>query len=1217
MNPELLNYPPDLPVCALRGEILEAIRENQVVIVSGDTGSGKTTQLPKMALELARGTGGKRIACTQPRRIATVSMAERVATELKCEIGSLVGYRHRFARRCSEKTRIEFMTDGILLSATRNDPLLRAYDTVIVDEAHERSLNVDFLLGILKRALARRNDLKVIISSATLDTGKFAGFFGNAASIEVPGRLYPVETRYMPPPEDSERDLPGDVDEAVASLPPEGDILVFLPGERDIRETAELLSRKRGADNEVLPLYASLPAGEQRRVFAPSPKRKIILSTNVAETSLTIPGIRAVIDSGLARISRYIHRTQVQRLQIEPVSKASAKQRAGRCGRVGPGICIRLYSREDHERRDEFTPPEILRSSLAGVILSMLDLRLGDIDRFDFIDPPKPTMIREGLRELLELGAIRRAETGGARLTETGKKLAAIPVEPRLARILLESSRNAVLPRVIPLVAAMACDDPRRRPFDEREASDRAHARFKVPGSDFLGTLGLWDWWHKETENLSESKKRKLCKTEFLSYPKMREWRDIARQLETLADRLGLGGGNRGNDDPALIHRSLLAGLLGRIGKFDEEERDYRGTHAVRFSVHPSSVMKRKCAPWILAGELVDTERLFARNVAEIDPRWIEPVARDICRYSHHSPEWDPASGFVRAIEQVTLYGLTVIPSRRCDYSRINHDHAREIFIRRGIVDGEFPRPPPPLAANLAVISSLRRRAERIRRPDAFDGTGLESFFARVIPQEIAGADALRRWLRRAGPDELKAFRLIESEWIRSDGGDGFPDFIRIAGKKLSLGYRHAPDRPDIDGVTCTVKESDVPLLSLWRSDRLVPGMLSEKLRWLLSALPSQYRRLLAPLEDSADILLPLLNDSRSAFIDELSRAIRERWGFTIPAHAWKEDSLPPHLRMRFRVVGDRDGKTIAVTRDLAELTAKTPAPKERPQAKSTDWTFGTIPETSGKGVNELYPALRDEGDGVSLRLFADPAAAAASHDAGVARLFTIRLGRKIRPSFKPDRLPFQAALYLKTIGYGEDRINDDIAYGAISETLVRGQPPVRSAEEFNARSEAMMSELIRTVSETSAIFSSAVIAAAEISAAAEDANLCEATAESVSTQLAWLMFRGFPRNVPLENLKNYDRYLKGAKIRLARAKTNPSGDLKKEETFAPFWERYREAAKPENAKKHDRTALREFRWLLEEFRISLFAQELHTSVPVSPKRLEQKWAETETAQRA
>ena len=1277
-----LNYPSELPVSAYRADVLAALRSSPVVIVCGDTGSGKTTQLPKMALECREEGRGKRdyrrIAVTQPRRLAAVTMAERVAAELKTEVGGLVGYHHRFGRKISSDTRIEFMTDGVLLAETRFDPLLRAYDTIIVDEAHERSLNVDFLLGILKRILERRHDLKVIVSSATLDVERFAEFFDRAPIISVPGRLFPITTLYRPPPEDEELDLPRDIAAAVAELPADDDILVFLPGERDIRETADHLDKVRGGYDDVIPLLASLPATEQRRAFQPSPRRRIILATNVAETSVTIPGIRAVIDTGLARISRYVHRTQVQRLQIEPISQASARQRMGRCGRLGPGTCIRLYSEEDYNARDAYTPPEVLRSSLAGVILTMLDLKLGDIERFPFIDPPKPAMVREGLRELLELGAIghkrekRRAksEEGRAKseegsgkrdegrivLTDIGRKLAKIPVEPRLARMLLAASRNAVLPSVLPLVAAMACDDPRRRPIEEKQLADQAHAKFRVPGSDFLGTLKLWHWWEEETKDLSQSKARKLCKTTYLSYPKMREWRDLVRQLESLCGKLGMRDEGRGprdesgdEDFSARLHMSLLSGLLGRIGRYDEEEHDYRGAHGLRFAIHPSSILAKrtkdarqktrdvskgretkdvKTPPsWIMAGELVDTARLFARNAAVIDVRWLEPVAGAVCKHSYHSPEWDPQSGFVRATEQVTLYGLVIVPARRCDYSRIDPAFAREIFIRRGLVDGEFPRQSPPIRENLAFLDALRKRAEKSRHPEIFDNARLEAFFAAAIPPEVASADALRKWLRAATPAELDRFRLKKSDWWPNDDIEDrdFPDSLRIADTKILLSYRHTPDDPENDGVTCTVRKSDAAVLRLWRADWLVPGLLPEKLTWMLSVLPTALRRVLSPLDESVSILLSILKPGSAPLEDALREAVNRRWGFRIPDDAWQRAKTPIHLQMRYRIRDDQTGRTLVLTRDLNEalqgagvgvLTGGVPAAKTT--AVVTTWTFGSLPEKStdknSGWATEHYPALHDEGTGVTLKLYPDATAAAVTHAAGVTRLFTLALAKSCTLPFRRKRIAFDAALYLKEIDYADERIAADILAGAIAETLVRNRPPVRTQEEFERRLAESRSELVKVQSEITGILIESAAAATKVNGLLEDGRLAEETADSVSSQLAWLLYRGFPRTVPLATLRHYKRYLKGAVIRLERARLNPNGDLVKESNFEPYWEQYREAVKPGNATKLDPLALADYRWMLEEYRISLFAQELHTPEPISPKRLAAKWAEvTET----
>ena len=1270
------NYPPELPVCAHRDEILSALAGHPVVIVCGDTGSGKTTQLPKMCLELGKDL---RVACTQPRRLAAVTMAERVAHELKTEVGGLIGFQHRYGRRVSRDTQVKFMTDGVLLAETRGDPLLRNYDVIIVDEAHERSLNIDFLLGILKRILARRRDLKVVVSSATLDVGKFSAFFDGAPVISVPGRLFPIEIGYRPPREDDELDLPRDVATAVAELPPADDVLVFLPGERDIRETAENLLRLRPQD-DVIPLLASLPAAEQQRAFRLSSRRRIILATNVAETSVTIPGIRCVVDSGLARISRYIHRTQVQRLQIEPVSIASARQRAGRCGRLGPGTCLRLYSEEDFNARDEYTAPEVLRSSLAGVILTMLDLRLGDVARFPFLDPPKPSMVNEGLRELLELGAVCHDRNGDIALTETGRKLAKIPVEPRLARMLIAASEKAVLADAIPIVAAMSCDDPKRRPVDEREKATQAHAPFRVPGSDFLGTLKLWQWWEEQSGALSQSKLRVLCKKTYLSYPKMREWRDLVRQLTDLCKRLGLSFAEthasdakserrREEDHSIRLHQALLSGLLGRIGKYDPEEREYRGAHGLRFALHPSSILTKKAKrreeelahvvnahrkpadkapkpeapPWIMAGELVDTARLFARNAAVLDPAWIEPVAGNVCRRSCQSPEWDPQSGFVRATEQVTLYGLVIVPARRCDFSRYDLRFAREIFIRRALVDGEFPQPPPPVRENTALLDALRRRAEKTRHPEIFDAEKLVAHFAKILPPDVASAPALRKWiagrhvpshgnLSAFQPFNPSTFVLRKQDWWPPEDAVAadFPETIRIGGAKMSLSYRHTPDDPEEDGITCTVRKSDAAVLRLWRADWLVPGALPEKLGWMISTLPSAQRRVLSPVDDTVSGLLAHLKPGSEPLVDAFRRVVYEQWGFRIPSDAWDKVKLPVHLRVRFRIRDDATGRTLACSRDLDAALAEAGVsahassvslsprgggqPNSRSPEQSSCWTFGTIPEKTSDAKAgwklEHFPALHDDGTGASLRLYADAKTAAAAHAAGVTRLFLLALNRSGIVPFRRKKLPFGAQLYLKALDYPDERISEDVYAGAVREALVRNQPPVRDDATFERRLKDGRNALAEAQFAIAKVLSESFEAAAKISEVLERERLPEDTVDSVQTQLAWMLYRGFPRTVPLARLNHYARYLKGAAIRVERARTNPAGDLSKEERFAPYWILYQDAVAGKSKVKFDAAGLAEFRWMLEEFRVSLFAQELRTPEPISPKRLDAKLAE-------
>ncbi|MGN0854275.1 MAG: ATP-dependent RNA helicase HrpA [Kiritimatiellia bacterium] len=1248
-EPLPLNYPDELPICAHRAEILTLLKAHPVIIVCGDTGSGKTTQLPKMAMELGRGANGRRIACTQPRRLAAVTVAARVAHELKAPLGGLVGFQHRFGRQISDETRVKFMTDGVLLAETRADPLLSAYDTIIIDEAHERSLNVDFLLGILKRILARRRDLKVIVSSATLDTEKFAKFFDDAPALVVPGRLFPIETRYRPSDGTGE-DLPRDVAAAARELPAHDDILVFLPGERDIRETADHLAHSpffRGDD--IIPLLAALPASEQQRAFRTSSRRRIILATNVAETSVTIPGIRAVIDSGLARISRYIHRTQVQRLQIEPISQASARQRMGRCGRLGPGICIRLYSEEDFLRRDAYTPPEVLRASLAGVILTMLDLRLGDIENFPFIDPPRPAMIREGLRELLELGAIarNRAESREIMLTKTGRQLARIPVEPRLARMLLAASQYATLPSVLPLVAAMSGDDPRRRPIDEKEKADQAHAPFRVPGSDFLGTLKLWRWWEAESATRSHSQLRTLAARTYLSFPKMREWRDLVRQLTDLSRRLGLDIVND-NGGPDALHRALMHGLLSRLGRLDSETLDYRGAHGIRFALHPSSILTKTVnrraahappphrpaatshtrlpvAPeWVMAGELVDTTRLFARTNAVVDPRWIEAIAGPLCRHSYRDPTWDAENGFVRATEQVTLYGLVIVPARRRDYSRIEPVVARRLFLLHGLVLGEFPKPPAPVAENMRILDELQKRAVRNRRPDLFDIDRLTAFFDRAVPPDIVSAGELRKWLHAAAPEERARFRLRREEWLANAGAStaAFPETIRLGNARLALSYRHTPNDPETDGITCTVCKSDANVLRLWRADWLVPGALPEKVNFLLSSLPTALRRVLAPLADTVAILMPLLRPGEETLQDAIRRTLFEHNGIRLPADAWDRLRLPPHLRVRYCIRKDEDATVLACSRDL-ETALRAAGVADRHGGSTTErgdgrkhvrWDFGTLDESATAHAAgwqlKHYRALFDEGDGITVRLFRDSESAAAAHEAGVTRLIYLRLTEYARPSFSTRRMPLAAARYFKTLDYATSRLADDLLLTAIREAGVRPHAPVRDAATFERRLAESRSAIAVCQSELTALLMQILDAAGQCADKAENAGLVPETLDAIETQLAWLFYPGFVRTAPYAQLKQYPRYLRALALRIDRARVNPASDRAKEARFAPFWDQYYDAVVKKDTQIVRRAALTEYRWLLEEYRVSLFAQEVKTAIPVSPKRLEIKWLE-------
>lgn len=1234
------NYPQELPICAFRREILDALAKNNVIIVCGETGSGKTTQLPKMVMELGCGKDGRKIACTQPRRVAATTVAERVAKELNSTPGEIVGYQHRFEKKLSDSTVIKFMTDGVLLTETLHDPLLKAYDAIIIDEAHERTLNIDFLLGIVRRILEKRRDLKIIISSATLDTERFSKFFSDAPAIIVPGRLFSVETVYMPCDDEDSRDLPRDVARAARHLPPHDDILVFLPGERDIRETAEHLKRDVFLrESEIIPLYASLPPGELARAFKTLPARRIVLATNVAETSLTIPGIKAVIDSGLARISRYIHRTRVQRLQIEPISRASARQRAGRCGRIAPGTCVRLYSKEDFNSRDEYTPPEILRSSLAGVILTMLELRLGSIDTFPFIDPPKQTMIREGLRELLELGAIERDERSGeARLTKTGRRLARIPLQPRLSRMLLAASDLATLPSVLPVVAAMSCDNPKKRPLEEKDKADREHSRWRVKDSDFLGTLELWKWWNEKSSTMSATQLRKLAASSYLSYPKMREWRELVFRLESLCRRLKLDtvNDNGGSDQ---FHRALLPSLLGKIGKLDRETNDFRGAHGIRFQIHPSSSLAKSFKPkasrpaprnektretkeapeeWVMAGELVDTSRLFAREVARIDRTWLEHAAGDIARRSYYAPEWDAKSGFVRAKERVTLYGLVIVEGRRRDYSRIDPALSRRLFLLHGLVLGEFPNPPPIVRENRAVLAELEKLSDQRRRRELFDIDKITAHFERTLPADIVSAHELKRWLRTATAAQLKKFRLNRDEWlgnIKTADGD-YPETINIAGAKLRLEYHHSPDDPERDGITCTAMKSDAKALLLWRADWLVPGALAEKTAAILNSLPSSLRRALPGISETLALILPTLKSADEPLNDAIRRVVYQRLAVRIPAETIDAVKIPDHLKVRFRIRDDETNKILSSSRDLNEALKKAGVDRNggsvNKAAKYTTWEFGEIrasPEAGDGGWNiKLFKALHDEGEGVSIRLFKTEAAADAEHARAVARLIALELAKHSKREFKPKGLSFAAAVFFKTLNYDQARLSDDIFMKAVKSAAVDNLPKIFDAESFARRVSEKRAVINEAYSSLTALVTKILEDAGGGAAAYESAGLPEDIADDIETQLAWLVHPGFVAIVPIEKLELYPRYFKALRLRIDRAKLDKTSDRSKMAKFEAYWTQYHDLVTDKTAKIFNRAALADYRWMLEEYRISLFAQEIKTTERVSPERLSRLW---------
>jgi ATP-dependent helicase HrpA len=1350
-----LRFPDELPITAHREAIADALARSRVLIVCGDTGSGKTTQLPKIALAAGRGRQGL-IGVTQPRRLAAVAMATRVAEEFGGEPGGFVGVQHRFERRLSSETRIKFMTDGILLAETRQDRLLRAYDTLIIDEAHERSLNIDFLLGILRGIIPRRPDLRVVISSATLDAERFAAFFADrgapAPVFTIPGRLYPVEVRYRPADEEDAPDLPRMIanaaDELAADAP--GDVLVFLPGERDIREAADVLSGRRLPDTAIIPLLASLPAGEQQRAFKTIPGvRRIILATNVAETSVTLPGIRAVIDTGLARVPRWNARTRVQRLQIEAISQASASQRSGRCGRLGPGVCIRLYSADDLANRPPYTDPEIVRSSLAGVILTMLDLRLGDIATFPFLDPPPPTAIRDGLRELIELGAIGHHDAPPgeqpdhprppAALTPLGIHLARLPLEPRLARILFAADAEKALRHALIVVAALECDDPRRRPVEKQAEADAAHAQFLTPASDFSALLRLWRWYDDQGGFTSNTTARRLCRDHFLSFPRMREWRDLRDQLERLVRPLGLDPATEAGGDAGL-HRALLTGLLGHIGKRDPETGDYRGAHGLRFALFPGSGLakaarqagKRKqsdpaadAAPptrpsptalpvsreWVIAGELVETARLYARTAACIDLAWIEPIAGRLCKSSFHSPWWDADKGFARIRERVTLHGLVLVENRTRDYARINPADARSMFIRHGLIAGEFPNPPAIIRDNLSRLAVLRLAQAKTRSGQSLlDEDAVYAFYDARLPADVPGADALRRWLRQASSEQVESFRLTDADIPLPDGAaTGFPDTLTLDGHSLPLTYRHAPGEPD-DGITCTVPADLLPRLRAWRADWLVPGALPEKIRWMLASLPSKTRRLVAPPGETADRCLGRMPPGREPLAQALSRALYEICGVRIPSETWREDDLPDWLRIRFVVTAPNapdapGGKTLGTGRTfdllLKTFAPSTAAPVDAASRKTgiesrfhrdgiTDWSVGDLPEevTIGRAGWPIvhYPALVDTSPAAcALRLFSDAATAAAIHAEGTLRLIALALGPDILAIRRASASAKELRGALAALDYTPESLGADILRATLHACFLEDLAPVRSEAVFRQRlllgrpklgvAHLQIARLCASVLHEAQILERALGGEARpIPAAAPPSvhtaesvlrdfskrpeavkppapsapvradalatfadllisynrqpdpgapplpskrsaarpsptvTLHPAAADDLRDQLAWLVYPGFIRATPWGRLQHYPRYLEGMRIRLDRLRANPAADLKRLAEIAPFWNRYTAFTTRDKQPAHDPAALANYRWMVEEFRISLFAQELGTSAPASAKRLDAQW---------
>jgi len=1284
-----LNYPDALPVSARRQEIAAAIARHQVVVVCGETGSGKTTQLPKICLELGRGGKGGIIGHTQPRRLAATSVARRIAQEMQTELGDWVGYQIRFQERASASTAIKLMTDGILLAQTQRDPLLRRYDTLIVDEAHERSLNIDFLLGFLRQLLPRRPDLKLIITSASMDAVKLAAHFrsaqgGQVPIIEVSGRLFPIEVRWRPVLQDSvgektetsrqsdsvqERDLMDAVVDAVQECVQHGagDVLVFLPGEREIREAAQALSEHalfgKNPGGQILPLFARLTQVEQERIFRPQGQaRRIVLATNVAETSLTVPGIRYVVDSGLARIKRYGWRQKVEQLNVEPISQASAKQRAGRCGRLGPGLCIRLFDEADYARRPVYTDPEILRASLAAVILRMKALGLDDVEVFPFVDAPSGRAIADGYQQLQELGAL----DDNNRLSKIGRMLARLPIDPRLARMVLAAREQHCLAEMLTIVSALSVQDPRQQPLDAREAAEQAHRRFfnmadagadgkssskagKDKGqSEFLTWVHLWRWLNARCGDLSQRKQAALLKQHYLSPSRVREWRDVYQQL------LGIVQEHRWqlNAAPATfeqIHRALLAGLLGNVGLRNEQQGreqggGWLGTRDIRFHIHPASFLARRAGRWVLAGELVQTSRLYARCIANIEPQWIEQIGAGLLKKSWSDPRWQRKAGQVVAHERATLYGLTVYQGRRVHYGKIEPKEAREIFIRDALVAGDIATQLDFVAHNLKLAAQIEKLEHQTRRPDILvDDSLIMAFYDQHLPPEVCQTATLEKWAAGLDETQRKALYLSRDALMRHEASgvttDVFPRTLRRQGVELALDYHFEPGSVK-DGVTATVPLYALNALHTWPFEWLVPGMLKEKVQALLKSLPQKLRRHCVPLPDyaagfHARWFAQWVDSAGNPAVPLLDALAQDMWTqvkVRPSAADFKLETLPAHLFMNFKVV-DEHGRMLSSGRNLDALKAEhAPAAQASFQQMAardgqvsqvltqepiTAWSFGELPElmeiTHADGQAVIgYPALMDKGTHCELDVFDDPELARLHHRRGLLRLFRLGLAEQVK--YLNKNLPELARMGMLCMNLcTQEALRDQIVDVALEQACLMPPWP-QNVQAFAERCQQGRTRLGLLAQEVARLTLQILLAWQAAQKKLVQAKAFEFSYKDMQAQLSALMGAQagtqagspFLTQTPYAQLMHFPRYLQALALRIDKLRTDPARDARSMAEMAPLLAQYHRARAALKGGRNE--GLDTFRWLLEELRVALFAQPLRTPMPVSVKRLKKAW---------
>ncbi|MBU9224109.1 ATP-dependent RNA helicase HrpA [Burkholderia multivorans] len=1298
-----ITYPESLPVSGRRDEIARAIAAHQVVIVSGETGSGKTTQLPKICLELGRGLGAGGtglIGHTQPRRLAASSTGRRIAEELGTPFGEVVGYKVRFTDNLAPGASVKLMTDGILLAETQTDPLLKAYDTLIIDEAHERSLNIDFLLGYLKEILPKRPDLKLIVTSATIDADRFARHFGSdthpAPVIEVSGRLYPVEVRYRPVAEDrpavkhaegtasrdrvktareAERDLMDAIVDAVDELCREGpgDVLVFLPGEREIREAAEALRKHHPPHTEILPLFARLSAADQDKVFKPSNARRIVLATNVAETSLTVPGIRYVVDTGLARVKRYSYRNKVEQLQVEPISQAAANQRAGRCGRVADGICIRLYDESDFQARARFTDPEILRSSLASVILRMKSLHLTAIESFPFLEPPPGRAIADGYQLLNELGAVDDDNA----LTPLGRELARLPLDPRVGRMILAARDQQSLREVLIIASALSVQDPRDRPIDAQEQADQAHRRFADERSEFLQWLKIWAWFEEAVAHKKSNRQLvDACRQNFLSHLRLREWRDVHSQLLTVVREHGW----RLNESEATyeqVHLALLTGLLGNLGLKADDDPHYLGARGIKFYLWPGSALAKKAGRWVMAAELVETSRLYARCLAKIEPEWVEKVGAHLLKKSLSEPHWEKRPAQVSAFERATLYGLPIYHRRRVAFGRQDPARARELFIRGALVDGEFDTKLPFFAHNRKLLADIEQLEHKSRRQDVLvDDELIYAFYDHAIPAGIHTGAAFERWYRdevkKSGQpdDKLRLLYLSRDDLMRHEAAgvttELFPKRATMAGVEMALTYHFEPGSPR-DGVTLAVPLYALNQVDARRCEWLVPGMLKEKVQLLLKSLPQKLRRHCVPLPDYAAGFVERTGRERfgaGGLVEALIADVREQTQVAMKAADFKLETLPAHLFMNFKVI-DEHGRQLAMGRNLAQLrqelgaqaqqqfqkiaaastiavgadgdggaapaAAGAPAGKDSRGAKGgkaaapqtlaapepgatalyenlTTWNFGKLPELleiRRRGQTLYgYPALVDRGTHCDVEVFDSPEEAARIHRAGLRRLFALQLKEPIK--YLEKNLPGLREMAMQYMSLGtQDELRDQLIDTALDRACLQDPLPDDDAS-FHARRDEGRSRLNLLAQEIARLVGQILTEYAGVVKKLAQAKPFAQAHADLQQQLSALIGKRFVIDTPYAQLVHFPRYLKGIALRIDKLKADPARDAKQLGELQPLVQQYQRAVSQRGGVVDPRLA--EFRWLLEELRISLFAQELRTPMPVSVKRLYKVW---------